>query len=261
MTLRFTRKHVTIVGLSLIVLVGISYLIHYILVKPLETEIYTIESNIAMQQKFIDVLNEKQGKKTAPVVSSTELQKKIPVVPLVEQVILDLQQAESVSNSKISNMSFSESAFSLPVEELTTPTADQQEGVTTEGTQSEKVDVTSEPTSEQPAFDQTLLEGMKQVTVSLTVESPGYKGLEEFLTLIEHQTRITKVDSLTFTGKQEITSVDENIDEPLVYAITLSTFYMSAYSELADDAPKINVPKPANKKNPLFTNTLDDEEE
>ena len=251
MSLRFTRKHLIILGSSTIFLIGLSFLLIYLFVKPVEIQNESIQSSIAMQQKFLDILNEKQVENTAPVVSSTELQKKIPVIPLVEQVILDLEKAENVSNSKISNMSFSESDFYNPVEEEDTSTDEQVDAAPE----------SSPTTDSEETFDPTLLEGLKQVIVTITVESPGYRELENFLSLIEHQTRITKVDSLNFTGKQEVTSIEQNIDEPLVYAITLSTFYMSAYPELAENAPEINVPEPDNKKNPLFTNSADEEDE
>lgn len=43
-----------------------------------------------------------------------ELQKKVPVKPLQEQVILDLEKAENVANSKIKSMSFTKDADAAP---------------------------------------------------------------------------------------------------------------------------------------------------
>ena len=213
-----------------------------------------------MQQKFLDVLESKQSEESPPVVSSTEIQKKIPVVPLVEQLVLQIMQAESVSNSKISNMSFSESDFAVPTDQVAT-TEQQEPTETSEGDEASPTDSEDPANAEvEKPFDQTLLEGLKQVTVTITVESPGYKELEKFLSLIGHSLPGSRKAGVAFSRKTEVTSVEQDIDEPLVYAITLSTFYMSAYPELAVDAPEMNVPEPGNKKNPLFVNTKDEEE-
>jgi len=257
LTLRLTKKHLVSLMLITLFLIGLTALIHFLFVKPAETEIDNLKSNISMQEKFIEVLNGKKSEEVPSAVSSTEIQKKLPVIPLVEQLILQIQEAELVSKSKISNMSFSESDFAPPVEENL-----QQETPDTENTESETTETEETDVDKQQIIDPALLEGLKQVTVSLTVESPGYYELEEFLSKIEHQTRITKVDSLNFTGKQEITSITQaDVDEPLTYAVTISTFYMPAYPELAVDAPTIEVPDPGNKKNPLFVNTAEEEEE
>ncbi|WP_078545328.1 hypothetical protein [Litchfieldia alkalitelluris] len=258
MTLRFTKKHIIIVLFSALVLVGGSYLAIMLLVDPVKAEIGSLESSISTQQKLIDVLKQKQNNNETPVVSSTEIQKKVPVIPLVEQLILDIQQAENVSKSEITSMSFAESDFSLPAE------IPASQPVTTEPTDSSSQETTEQTESEEEpvVFDPSVVEGLKQVTVTISIESPGYYELEKFLSLIEDQTRIAKIDSLNFTGKSEVVSVaQEDLDEPLSYTVTLSTFYMSAFPELAIEAPKVNYPTPSDKKNPLFVNTSEEDED
>jgi len=98
--------------------------------------------------------------------------------------------------------------------------------------------------------DPELIDGLNQITVTLHVQSPNYEELEKFLSAIEHQKRITRVNSLSFTGPPELVSV-EQVAEQLVYDVTISTFYMPKYTELAEEAPKLTVPSPSNKKNPL----------
>ncbi|MFC4320953.1 hypothetical protein [Litchfieldia salsa] len=263
MTLRFTKKHIITLIFSMVIIVGATYLTSILLIDPIELEIDRLESNVVMQEKLIDTLKQKQSNADTPVVSSTEIQKKIPVIPLVEQLILDIEQAEAVSNSEIVNLAFSEADFSLPAPvepNQTTATTEQAEATTEE--QPQNNETTTEVVEEQvEVFDPTIVEGLKQVTVTIAIKSPGYYELEKFLSLIEHQTRIAKVDSLNFTGKSEVVSVaQEDIDEPLTYTVTLSTFYMPAYPELAVEAPKVNYPDPSEKKNPLFVNTSEEDE-
>lgn len=234
--------------LSIFVLAGITYLMMFLLVSPIKSEIERLESNVSMQKKFIDVLKQNQTESDIPVVSSTEIQKKIPVIPLVEQLLLEIEQAENVSGSEITSMSFSESDFTLA------PTNEPIETTEEEETEAAELPITIDPAA--------ITEGLRQVTVTISVQSPGYDELERFLSQIEHQTRITKVDSLSFTGKQEAVSINqEDLDAPLDYTVTVSTFYMPVYPELAEDAPKVNFPTPSEKKNPLFMNTSEQDDE
>ncbi|MFS0861727.1 pilus assembly protein PilO [Fredinandcohnia sp. 179-A 10B2 NHS] len=274
MTLRFTRKQVLILVLTLTILVGGFYLWYYVIVKPVEARVEQQERTLVMEQKLLDTVLSKKQTSSAPVVSSTEIQKKIPVIPLVEQLLLELERAETVSKSKIISMSYSENALTLdsqtdaaqqqdPNATTETSTSESTEGTENAATETNQQTETTEATTGEPIviseLEPELVNGLKQITVSLTVESPSYYELEKFLSVVEHQTRITKVDSLTITGRPELTMIEQE-PTPLVYAVTISTFYMPAFAELAEDAPKIKAPEPSKKRNPL-TIGLDKEKE
>jgi len=91
---------------------------------------------------------------------------------------------------------------------------------------------------------------MKKLTVSLSVESPSYEKLEKFIATLESLKRIIVVESISYSGGQEITSLDQE-DQPLTYSLTISAFYMPSLTDLAAELPKIDAPKPAGKDNPL----------
>ncbi|MEH7379783.1 pilus assembly protein PilO [Bacillus sp. JJ1533] len=241
MTLHFSRKQMIQLILALAVLFGVFYLTFYLLVKPVKLRISQLENSVRTEQKLLELITDKQTNET-PTVSSTEIQKKIPVIPLVEQIVLDVQRAETLSKSRVINMSYIESEFTLaddtqPVEQKNATNADND----TENNQE---------TNETDVVDPELINGLNQITVSLHVQSPNYAELEKFLSALEHQTRITRVNSLSFTGTPELISVDQTAEQ-LDYDVTISTFYMPKYTELADEAPKLTVPPPSNKKNPL----------
>ena len=58
------------------------------------------------------------------------------------------------------------------------------------------------------------------------------------------------VESISYTGGQEITSLDQEV-KPISYSLTISAFYMPSLADLAADLPKIDAPAPAGKDNPL----------
>ncbi|WP_099352112.1 hypothetical protein [Fredinandcohnia onubensis] len=283
MTLRFTKKQLLVLFLSLIVIGGGLYLWYFVMVTPLQTRVDQKQTSLETEQKLLDIVLDKKQNSTAPVISSTELQKKIPVIPLIEQLLLELEKAETTSESKIISMSYSENPLTIASETDAEQGAQQNGETATED--SAKVESTASPgtdnhppetdesngenqqsapseSTEQPAIielNPDLINGLKQITVSLTVESPSYYELEKFLSVVEHQTRITKVDSINFTGQPELTIV-ENEPVPLVYTVTISTFYMPIFTEFAKDAPKVNFPERSNKNNPLTIGVDEDKE-
>lgn len=255
MTLQLSRKQFTILLLSIAVILGIAYLAYFLFVSPVNQKISQLENSLKTEQRLLELVSQKQAT-DEPIVSSTEVQKKLPVIPLVEQIILDIERAETLSESKVTSMSYSESEF------VYTDSENQVEETATENTTDTNQEVSTNEnssTEEENAIDPELVDGLSLITVTLSVESPNYKELEKFLSAVEHQTRITKVDALSFTGTSELTSI-EQVPGPLVYNVTISAFYAPKYQELAEEAPKLTVPPPGNKKNPLATGLEDDNE-
>ncbi|MEH7236190.1 hypothetical protein [Bacillus sp. JJ1562] len=250
MTLHFSRKQIIYLVLAMVFLFGVFYLTYFLLVKPVKLKIAQLENSVKTEQRLLEVISD-QRTNEGPVISSTEIQKRIPVIPLVEQIVLDVGRAETLSESRVINMSYSESEFTIideiqpdELQEATNPDN------ATENNQGNNDNGTDQQTEEEEVVDPELINGLNQITVTLQVQSPSYVELEKFLSALEHQTRITRVNSLSFTGTPELVSVDQ-VAEQLVYDVTISTFYMPKYTELADEAPKLTVPPPSNKKNPL----------
>ena len=66
-----------------------------------------------------------------------------------------------------------------------------------------KVKTVQEIQAEQEAPAPTT--GLKKLTVSLSVESPTYEDLEKFIETLESLKRIVVVESINYTGGEEIT--------------------------------------------------------
>lgn len=247
MKLRFSKRQSLIIGIVALLVVLFLVYAQFFMLTPLKSDLGIKQQSLESEQKLLEIVSQKNVEDTKKTTEDTkELQKKLPVKPLQEQLILDLEKAENLSNSKISSMSFSKDA---DVSTSTDPAnAENANGQQTTENQAATTTTTQDTTGQQPATSQT--SGMKKITVSLSVESPSYEELEKFVETLESLKRIIVVESISYSGGQEITSLNQE-DQPLTYSLTFSAFYMPSLADLAAELPKIDAPAPAGKDNPL----------
>lgn len=253
MKLRLSKIDKTILFTGTLFLVLIIVFSQFIKLSPLKNDVKMKQQSLTTEQKLLDVVTQKKADDTAKVVEDTrELQKRVPVKPLLEQFILDLEKAETVSKSVVSSMSFTKDAdvLTATTESATTPdqsNATSQETAATEQSSTENQEAAA-ATDQQTA--PTASNGLKKLTVSLSVESPTYEDLEKFIETLESLDRIVVVESISYSGGEEITSLEQE-KEPLAYSLTISAYYLPTLGDLIAELPKIDAPAPANKKNPL----------
>ncbi|WP_102345403.1 LysM peptidoglycan-binding domain-containing protein [Bacillus sp. Marseille-P3661] len=258
MALHFTRKLTLLLIAGILVISGAFAGFYYSKIKPTQQSIESLKNSVATEEKLLAAYENKVNEiqeKTAQ--NSTNLQKKVPVKPILEQFLLDLERAEVVSNSFISSMTFGhedvtvepagangESTLENKVEGAgQIDEAQQIQNGDQQDEQSPSV-VTTPPPSNLPP-------GMKRLSINLSVQSPNYYAMETFLKAIEDLERITKIDTLTFSGPPERRTIIEEEDTRLSYNLTISTFYHPGIEELQNELPPFEVPEPANKQNPL----------
>jgi type IV pilus assembly protein PilO len=244
MKLSFSKKHklILLVGILLIVLLVV--FAQFFKLTPLKSDLESKEQTLSTEKKLLEAITQNKLDETKKVTEDTrELQKKVPVSPLQEQFILDLEKAENVSNSKISTMGFSK-GVDVPIETEAAVTE------TAESTEVPKVETVQEASADQAAPINTT--GLKKLNVNLSVESPTYEDIEKFIATLESLNRIVVVESINYSGGEEITTLDpEKEKEPISYTLTVSAYYLPGLEDLIAELPKIDAPAPANKKNPL----------
>jgi type IV pilus assembly protein PilO len=242
-------KIILLTGILLLVLIIL--FAQFIKLSPLKSDVSLKQQSLETEQKLLEVVTQTKVDDTAQVAEDTrELQKKVPVKPLLEQFILDLEKAETVSNSVISSMSFTKDAdvtIATPDTAATDQTNATQESTTTEESSATTQEATA--TTDQ-ATTQTASNGLKKLSVSLSVESPTYEDLEKFIQTLESLERIVVVESISYSGGEEITSLEQK-PEKLSYSLTVSAYYLPTLDDLIAELPQIDAPAPANKKNPL----------
>lgn len=249
----FSRKQFLLLVLSLSLIGAGVYYSYLLLFKPIQMNIENLQIKIEQEQKALQLLKQKQSDEKTPVINSKKLQQKIPVLPLTEQLILQFERAETLSGSDITEMVFSEKDFDrTQLDSISSAEQTEEDGSSDANLQndSSKSEKATDDDSTKQSLAKQLPEGLKQIEATLTVEAENYFELEEFIDTIEHQTRITKVDGLILTGFKEKTAATNTV-EPLIYTVTVSSYYMPTFTDLINDAPKINIPAPSHKTNPF----------
>ncbi|WP_010678293.1 hypothetical protein [Bacillus timonensis] len=217
----------------------ISFLfVYFLLIFPLKSELKSANSDLTELNKQLEAIEIGPGlKETQLEENATALQKKVPIKPLLEQFLLNLEQAETVSNSFITSMTFND---------------DNNGATTTESIAEVENESVVESQNENNAdnHEANLPAGVKKLTAFLTVQSPGYFELEQFIHSLENFERITKVEQIAFSGFPEIVSTNQGTDM-LTTTLTISTYYYPDLEELIEFDPELDAPGPSNKNNPL----------
>jgi type IV pilus assembly protein PilO len=248
MRLYLSKKHKLIVAVGALLLVLLIVYAQFFSLTPLKSDLGIKQQELKSEQKLLDIVSQKKAASAkTTTVDTKELQKKLPVGPLQEQFILDLEKAENVSNSQITSMGFSKDADVAVASDQAAVDPNAAQATTTNTAQTTTSDSnaaqTQQPVTPVPA-------GLKKMTVQLSVESPKYEDLEKFIETLESLQRLVVVEAITYSGGQEITSLGQD-DAPISYSLTVSAFYMPTLADLAAEQPTIDAPAPAGKDNPL----------
>jgi type IV pilus assembly protein PilO len=240
------------------------------LLSPINMKITTVDSQIKQQQDLlkkneaaIPVFTQDSNENTYP------LQEEVPVKPLMDQLMLQFEKAEVLSDSLILSMQFTDSDDVADEEENTQETSTQQSTPAETGTNtqpSQPTSTTSATTDEKSAQNTTdtaanskvnvtpeaLPEGVKKVTAEMSVLSKNYEGLLKFLQTIEDFKRVTVIEGITFTGLTEIERAAAKASpDQLKYDVTISAYYLPELTDYLKDLPKGDFPAPNGKENPL----------
>lgn len=218
--------------LLLFFIIGVSggYYFEY---KPLQDKMASLNRSITKEQDELEKLDQKERK--SATINTMALQRKLPVSELVDQFVLLLEEVEVASGSLITNLAFTDA---------------EQAGDSVDELEAGKLETAVEISNTNP-----LPAGVKKLTAVITVESPTYLELESFVKGLEKLERLTKVESLQYTGLKESSRL-MNVEDRLTFSLTVATYYYPKLEELKNQLPKYQEPKPANKINPLFEANL-----
>ncbi|ESU30789.1 hypothetical protein G3A_20405 [Bacillus sp. 17376] len=250
MNLRLEKKHYLILLAAAIVTALIYIAAFYLYLAPMNNSLSLKESQLKMEQQLNSTLEERLASVNETDFSSTaELQKRLPVDPMVEQMVLDIEKAEVISNSFVTSIEFNvsqQAATTIPPE---TSSSEQLDQITDEA---ENQDNPSDSEAEVMNSQSEMPDGLVKTTAQIKVKADNYFSLEKFISALESLRRIVVVESISFSGPPEIfTLSDEEL--PIEMALTINAFYFPELGELKEYNPKIQTPAPANKRNPFPT--------
>ncbi|USK32774.1 hypothetical protein LIT25_19600 [Bacillus sp. F19] len=102
MTIHLHKKHGILLLAAALVIGSIYAGAYYLFIKPVNSEIKSLAVTKNMQQEKFKLLKSGETSTESKLaVNSVEIQRKVPVSSMVEQLVLDLEKAETVSNSRI----------------------------------------------------------------------------------------------------------------------------------------------------------------
>lgn len=246
MSLRMEKKHISILLAAAFLAILLYLGAFFLYITPLKGSLALKESQLKSEQQLSTAIEARLASANDSEFSSTmEMQKMLPVDPMTEQLMLDLEKAEVVSNSYIISMEFNNSSQS----DMVIQAEENQKDNSAAEVQDQGTVIRTADTSK-AAFK--MPEGLAKSSVVIIVESENYFDLEKFIETLENLKRLVMVESIAFSGPEEIDSISGD-DKPIKMTLTLNAFYLSGLGDLKDHNPKIETPEPANKRNPFPT--------
>jgi len=250
MNLRLEKKHYMILLAAAVVSIFVYLIAFYLYLNPLNTSLALKESQLKMEQELNTTLEARLAAVNETDFSSTaELQKRLPVDPMVEQLVLDIEKAEVISNSFVSSIEFNaEQQSGVPMEQETT-SEEQVDQLNNDSDDQAEKSISEVPVSN----SQTMVpDGLLKTSVQINVKAENYFSLEKFIETLESLRRIVVVESISFSGPQESFAVSDE-EVPIEMSLSINSFYFPELADLMDYNPKIQAPEPANKRNPFPT--------
>ncbi|PFA64564.1 hypothetical protein CN378_15395 [Bacillus sp. AFS015802] len=229
-----------------LILIGITFacvftlfLLYLFVYSPQQDRLVIKREELKTEQKLLTAVEAKAVQIESHSYKDTKtLQNQIPVEPLTEQLILQLEKAEVVSQSVIQSISFSKEDFAFEIEEKEDSVPGNEE-------------VSSD--EQESGKDSSMV---KRLQMTMTIQSGNYFAMETFIHELENLPRIVEVNQLVMEGREEMSPVltDEE-PQPLTFQLVASAFYIPGLSDLNDSLPTIDSPPPSLKKNPFIQYT------
>ena len=150
--------------------------------------------------------------------SSLHLQQKVPVKPLEDLILLQVQKAEVKSDIYVNAVNFSleETSIENPPEHVT---------------------------------------NIEAVITEVHLETDEYSKVDRFIEEIESMERIFMIDGIVFTAPEEIRTLEQET-ENMEMTVRFHAFYRPDLENLADEAPKVDAPVPSGKQDPTPFNQI-----
>lgn len=206
--------------LILVLLFILLVVVYFTLVRPLERQQESAENNVNTLNDEIAAYEARLENDSGEMdVETLLLEKKVPLTPELESLLLTLQEIELVSDSIIDNVRFRYDG-ELPESLI----GDDEEVETETPVDAEEESLEDEDVTVTVAEDENKPENLRVITAEIDVRTPNYEAFQNFLTEIEKRERITRVDRLDFEKPAEQALLESPLEE-IVVTIEVSTFY------------------------------------
>lgn len=194
--------------LLVILLFILSIVLYIFFVNPINAELKQEKTSLASLETEVQALEMKIENLESQKAELVELEKRVPLNPNLNLLLMSLQSVANDSSSNIDNIEF---RYDGMLSELNS--GEDVETIENEGTEEAEVEDNNNP----PAL---MLEGsmpneLRLITASIDVVTSNYGNFMTFLKGLEQLDRISIVEGVRFT----------NSNENFTFTVELSTFY------------------------------------
>ncbi|CAM5182852.1 Type IV pilus assembly protein PilO OS=Ureibacillus acetophenoni OX=614649 GN=SAMN05877842_10471 PE=4 SV=1 [Ureibacillus acetophenoni] len=232
-----SNKNTQVILLVALVAVLI-FAVYYYLVLPKQSEvdalnrkIQDLNTEISTIQSSITQLETNKGTSTANLFA---LRQKVPPTSDVDELLLNIEEIEYVSDSLVLSISINDSGSSaadagIGITSPEDPTADPN-AVNSTDTQNAGTETTEgETVNETPPLVSPIATSLppelKLLSFSIEVESPDYNRLLKFIDELEKLDRIMHIDSISYSLPGEEIEFAEEETQSVTASLQVTTFY------------------------------------
>ncbi|MCG7336983.1 pilus assembly protein PilO [Sporosarcina sp. ACRSM] len=207
------QKEMILIFLSSIFFLALSAYTYFNVYAPVKEQNEQVKNMLSSEREVLFALRKQQAASGQTDTSSSQsLQRKVPVKPLEEAVLLEITKAEIKSESAVHDIRFT------PEEFVPTNASEQ-------------------------------VERAHRLSTEVHLEADSYLEVERFIEEIEQMDRILIVDAIHFTAPEEVRDESTNEDS-MQMTITFSAFYRPDLVDLQREVPKIDAPPSEGKYDP-----------
>ncbi|QGG50536.1 hypothetical protein [Lysinibacillus pakistanensis] len=214
-------------GILLLVLLIASLLfaLYYYVILPKKDEVQAKEASIQSLQTEIKNLEQSltsfDEQLEVPMQETLEMQKKVPNVRAVEQVLRDMVEIEEVTGTRMESLIFNN---------YDEPVADANVGQTNTVAEAEaKVNEENQESSETPPISTISQENippeLKLVTFTFDIGALTFDSMVTFLKEVEKLERVMKIDTIKMSLPGEKEKLDKEADTIIKATVQITTFY------------------------------------
>ncbi|MED1602932.1 hypothetical protein [Alkalihalophilus marmarensis] len=246
------------ISLCGLLLIGFLIWLFFSFIRPIQLEKEAALVELEYEQaQLAGVIEEAEEKPLEVIESSMMIQRKLPVRPLVDQLLLTFARAEGIADAYILSIDIQDEAEGVWFGETgeTSIEVEQDQEQDNEPEELEdfiELEEEEEPVPSAPPEAASSLEGLEVIRFVLRVRTNEYAGLARFAEELDRNDRLMSIDSITYAAPSERVLVEDE-QEALEFLMTVSAFYYPIDEpDLEQELPQVDYPRPANKSSPLY---------
>jgi type IV pilus assembly protein PilO len=213
------QKEIGLLFLAIVFLIFLAAYSYFQIYAPAKESNERAAQTMANERDILFALQRQEAQpRQSGLSSSRPLQEKLPVKPLEDLILLQIQKAEVKSDALVNEINFS-------LEETVVENSPEQ------------------------------VENVQAVVAEVHLQADEFSQVDRFIEEIESMERIFIMDHIKFIAPEEVKTFEQESDI-MDLTITFHAFFRPDLENLEDEAPKVDAPVPASKQDPTPINQM-----